>query len=87
MVRLNPLGPIRAWLDAYEVESSQVAHWICWLIPNRCPFARSIPLGRYQLQIPPLCGLNPFYAQFLRLRCRALLYLAGQQPGGEPSPD
>ncbi|MBW4551811.1 MAG: Mo-dependent nitrogenase C-terminal domain-containing protein [Aphanocapsa sp. GSE-SYN-MK-11-07L] len=71
------LYPLRQWLAAIEVHSSQQAHLICRLIPSQCPFARDIQLwGRTILHIPPLCKLNPLYEQMVELRWRSLCYLA-----------
>jgi hypothetical protein len=81
MPRPNLIRAMGIWLDAREIQNPKVALWICWLIPNRCPFALTIQLGQYhQVRIPPLCYLNPLYAEFLRLRCKALLCLEPLEP-------
>lgn len=71
------LGTIASKLDALEIESANMAHFFCRLIPAQCPFERTIScFGRTLLYIPPLCKLNPFYEQLVSLRFRALCYLA-----------
>lgn len=69
--------PIRRWLDGIQIQSPELAHWICQTIPAQCPFERTLKLfGRTILHIPPLCKLNPVYDQVVALRFRALCYLA-----------
>jgi Mo-dependent nitrogenase C-terminus len=69
--------PIRRWLDNLQVQSPELAHRICRLIPAQCPFERTVKLFGYKvLHIPPLCKLNPVYDQVVALRFRALCYLA-----------
>ncbi|MGF1536400.1 MAG: Mo-dependent nitrogenase C-terminal domain-containing protein [Elainellaceae cyanobacterium] len=74
---LEPLRPVRAWLDQLEVESPGVARFLCKMIPPQCPFERDVTLfGRKLVHIPPMCKLNPLYEQLVGLRFRALTYLA-----------
>ena len=71
------LGPIRDWIDSITVRKSRFAHFICRLIPCKCPFERDVTLfGRKLFHIPALCRLNPFYNELVGLRCRALTYLS-----------
>lgn len=75
--KLDPLFPLRRWLDNQEVNDRLIAHLICRIIPCSCPFERKITvLGHTILQIPPLCKLNPFYHEFVLLRLKALSYLS-----------
>ena len=75
--KLDPLFPLKRWLDRLEVKNAAVAHFICRLIPCSCPFERDIRiLGRTLFHIPPLCKLNPLYHEFVALRLKALTYLA-----------
>ena len=53
----------------------QLAQLVCLLIPNSCPFARTLKLFGYSLSIPPLCKLNPFYQELMNLRWQALTFL------------
>ena len=74
---VRPISAIRYRLETIEIRNSQVARWLCKLIPAQCPFARDIRvLGRTLFRIPPLCKLNPFYEQLVELRFRALCFLA-----------
>ena len=74
---VGPIAAIRHQLETIEIRNSQVARWLCKLIPAQCPFARDIRvLGRTLVSIPPLCKLNPFYEQLVELRFRALCFLA-----------
>lgn len=78
-IRIDPLQPIRRWLDQFEITNPQTAHRIAKLIPAQCPFERDLQLfGHTVAHIPPLCKLNPLYEQFVFLRFRALCYLADQ---------
>ncbi|GAB4543424.1 MAG: hypothetical protein Tsb0014_36970 [Pleurocapsa sp.] len=71
------LAPLRNWFNNIEVSDRDVAHRLCKLIPNQCPFERQITLfGKTILNIPPLCKLNPFYNELVGLRFRAICYLA-----------
>jgi hypothetical protein len=71
------LQPLRHWLDQIEVNSPELAHRLCRLIPAQCPFERTVKLfGRTLFHIPPLCKLNPVYDEVVALRFRALCYLA-----------
>jgi Mo-dependent nitrogenase C-terminus len=70
------LTPIRRWIDAIEVRSPRLAHWICQLIPCSCPFEHKFTLFGHFFHTPPLCELNPFYNEFVALRFRALSYLS-----------
>ncbi|WP_019504368.1 Mo-dependent nitrogenase C-terminal domain-containing protein [Pleurocapsa sp. PCC 7319] len=75
--RIDPLSPLRKWLNNIEINDSTVAHRICKLIPSQCPFEREIKvLGRTVLRIPPMCKLNPLYDEVIALRFRAICYLA-----------
>lgn len=40
------------------------------LIPDTCPFERTLHVGKYTLRIPPLCKLNPFYEQLMQFKWR-----------------
>lgn len=76
---LDPLRPLRHWLDNIEVCNVNFAHQLCTLIPAQCPFERTIKLfNRTILHIPPLCKLNPLYEEVVALRFRALCYLADE---------
>ncbi len=75
--QLDPLHPLRDWLDGLDIEDPRVARFLCKMIPSQCPFERDITLfGRKIVHIPPLCKLNPLYEQMVGLRFRALSYLA-----------
>ena len=74
---LEPLRPVRDWLDQLDIESPGVARFLCKMIPPQCPFERDVVLfGRKLVHIPPMCKLNPLYEQLVGLRFRALSYLA-----------
>jgi hypothetical protein len=71
------LARLRNWFNNIEVSDRNVAHRLCKIIPNQCPFERQITLfGKTILNIPPLCKLNPFYNELVGLRFRAICYLA-----------
>ncbi|HEY9833821.1 MAG TPA: Mo-dependent nitrogenase C-terminal domain-containing protein [Stenomitos sp.] len=71
--------PVRRWLDRVDVNSPEMAHRLCQLIPAQCPFEREIKLfGRTLFHIPPMCKLNPLYEEVVALRFRALCYLADE---------
>jgi tellurite resistance protein len=77
--KLDPLLPVREWLDALEIEDPRLARLLCKFIPSQCPFERDITLfGHKIVHIPPLCKLNPLYDQTVGLRFRALSYLADE---------
>jgi tellurite resistance protein len=74
---IDPLYPLRDWLDGLEIHDPSVARFLCKLIPSQCPFERDVKLfGRKIIHIPPLCKINPLYEQLVGLRFRALSYLA-----------
>jgi hypothetical protein len=71
------LVPIRNWLNNITIGDRNLAHRLCKLIPNQCPFERKIELfGRTLVSIPPMCKLNPLYDEVIALRFRAICYLA-----------
>ena len=71
------LRPMRNWIDSITVRNSRFAHFICRLIPCKCPFEQDVILfGRKLFHIPPLCKLNPLYNELVGLRFRALAYLS-----------
>ncbi|MEM9772075.1 MAG: Mo-dependent nitrogenase C-terminal domain-containing protein [Cyanobacteria bacterium P01_D01_bin.73] len=74
----NPvLDPVREWLDGLDVKNDKVAHFLCKMIPSKCPFERDVVLfGRKVVHIPAMCKVNPLYEQLVGLRFRALSYLA-----------
>lgn len=73
----NILGPVKDWLDGWEVHDPKVARMVCKLIPPQCPFERDIVIfGRKVGHIPAMCKLNPIYEQLVGLRFRAMSYLA-----------
>jgi hypothetical protein len=73
------LHPVRQWLESVNVNSPEMAHRLCQLIPAQCPFEREIKLfGRTLFHIPPMCKLNPLYEEVVALRFRALCYLADE---------
>jgi len=74
---LDPLKPVRRWLDGLDIEDPEVARFLCKMIPSQCPFERDVTLfGRKVVHIPPMCKLNPLYEQLVGLRFKALSYLA-----------
>ena len=74
---LDPLHPLRDWLDGLDIEDPRVARFLCKMIPSQCPFERDVTLfGKKIVHIPPLCKRNPLYEQLVGLRFRALSYLA-----------
>jgi hypothetical protein len=73
------LGSARRWLNSIPVENPALAHLICRLIPASCPFEHDFVLFGRHIHTPALCELNPFYQEFVALRCRALSYLADTQ--------
>ncbi|HEY9816899.1 MAG TPA: Mo-dependent nitrogenase C-terminal domain-containing protein [Candidatus Obscuribacterales bacterium] len=83
-LRLDPLRPLRWWLNQLTIQRPWLACLILRLIPAQCPFERDICiLGRVVGHIPPLCKLNPIYDELVYLRFRALCYLVddcGEDP-------
>ncbi|HEY9664030.1 MAG TPA: Mo-dependent nitrogenase C-terminal domain-containing protein [Allocoleopsis sp.] len=76
---LDPLKPMREWLDHLEVHDPRLARFLCKMIPPQCPFERDVQLfGHKVVHIPPMCKLNPLYDQLVGLRFRALSYLADE---------
>ena len=74
---LEILGPVKHWLDAWDIHDPKVAHTVCKLVPPQCPFERDIVIfGKKVAHIPAMCKLNPLYEQLVGLRFRALSYLA-----------
>lgn len=74
---LQPLKPVREWLDGLSVDDSRLAKFVCKMVPSQCPFERDITLfGRKTVHIPPMCKINPLYEQLVGLRFRAMSYLA-----------
>ncbi|MEM1369458.1 MAG: Mo-dependent nitrogenase C-terminal domain-containing protein [Cyanobacteria bacterium P01_H01_bin.15] len=77
--KLEPLKPIKEWLDGMDVQDPRVAKFMCRLIPSQCPFERDVVLfGKKVVHIPAMCKLNPLYEQLVGLRFRALSYLADE---------
>lgn len=75
--QIDPLKPMREWLDQFEVHDPRLARFLCKMIPPQCPFERDVKLfGQKVVHIPPMCKLNPLYDQLVGLRFRALTYLA-----------
>ncbi|MBR8832787.1 MAG: nitrogenase [Stigonema ocellatum SAG 48.90 = DSM 106950] len=76
-LQVDPLNPLRKWLDGLDIPEPRVARFLCKMIPSQCPFERDITLfGRKIVHIPPMCKINPLYEQLVGLRFRALSYLA-----------
>jgi tellurite resistance protein len=74
---LDPLKPIRIWLDQLEIHDPKLARFLCRMIPSQCPFERDVVLfGHKVLHIPAMCKINPLYEQLVGLRFRAMSYLA-----------
>lgn len=74
---LDPLKPIRVWLDQLEIHDPRLARYLCRMIPSQCPFERDVVLfGHKVLHIPAMCKINPLYEQLVGLRYRAMCYLA-----------
>jgi tellurite resistance protein len=74
---LDPLKPIRVWLDQLEIHDPKLARFLCRMIPSQCPFERDVVLfGHKVLHIPAMCELNPLYEQLVGIRFRAMCYLA-----------
>jgi tellurite resistance protein len=75
--KLDPLRPVRDWLDGMDIQDPKVARFLCKLIPSQCPFERDIVVFKKKLvHIPPMCKINPLYEQLVGLRFRSLSYLA-----------
>ena len=74
---LDPLKPIRVWLDQLEIHDPRLARYLCRMIPAQCPFERDVVLfGHKVLHIPAMCKINPLYEQLVGLRFRAMCYLS-----------
>ncbi len=74
---IDPLRPVKEWLDELDIHDPSVARFLCKMIPPQCPFERDVTLfGRKIVHIPPMCKLNPLYEQLVGIRFRALSYLA-----------
>lgn len=74
---IDPLRPVKDWLDDVEIHDPSVARFLCKMIPPQCPFERDVVLfGKKIVHIPPMCKLNPLYEQLVGIRFRALSYLA-----------
>jgi tellurite resistance protein len=74
---LDPLRPIRVWLDQLEIHDPRLARYLCRMIPSQCPFERDVVLfGHKVLHIPAMCKINPLYEQLVGLRYRAMCYLS-----------
>jgi hypothetical protein len=87
MLAIDLLQPMRRWIDSIEIYDRELAHFLCQLIPDQCPFERDVKVWGHSLfHIPPLCKLNPLYEQRVSLRFRALCYLVGErsQEGDNP---
>jgi Mo-dependent nitrogenase C-terminus len=77
--KIDPLLPVREWLDGLEIHDPRLARLLCKFIPAQCPFERDLMLfGHKIVHIPPMCKLNPLYDQTVGLRFRALSYLADE---------
>ncbi len=75
--KLDPLRPVRDWLDGMDIQDPKIARFLCKLIPSQCPFERDIVIFKKKLvHIPPMCKINPLYEQLVGLRFRSLSYLA-----------
>jgi hypothetical protein len=72
---LDIFFPLRRWLDKIDVNDEKFAHFLCQLIPFKCPFERDVNIWGQTFHIPPLCKLNPLYNEVVSLRSRALNYL------------
>ncbi|MEM7770211.1 MAG: Mo-dependent nitrogenase C-terminal domain-containing protein [Cyanobacteria bacterium P01_E01_bin.6] len=74
---IDPLRPVKDWLDELNIHDPSVARFLCKMIPPQCPFERDVQLfGKKVVHIPPMCKLNPLYEQLVGIRFRALSYLA-----------
>ncbi len=74
---IQPLKPVRQWLDGLIVDDPRLARFVCKLVPSQCPFERDVTLfGHKTVHIPPMCKINPLYEQLVGLRFRALTYLS-----------
>jgi tellurite resistance protein len=75
--KLDPLRPVRQWLDGMDIQDPKVARFLCKLIPAQCPFERDVVVFKKKIvHIPPMCKINPLYEQLVGLRFRSLSYLA-----------
>jgi hypothetical protein len=75
----NLLSLMRQWLESIKIHNPNLAHFVCKIIPARCPFEREVKLFQQTLfRIPPLCKLNPLYEQVVGLRFKCLCYLADE---------
>ncbi|MCL6436512.1 MAG: Mo-dependent nitrogenase C-terminal domain-containing protein [Leptolyngbyaceae cyanobacterium HOT.MB2.61] len=78
-IQFAPLLPLRRWLNSFRIHNPKTARTICRMIPDRCPFERTVTVfGVPIFKIPPLCKLNPLYQELVNLRFRALCYLADE---------
>lgn len=76
---VEPLKPLRQWMDNLQVRDAKLAHRLCKMIPAQCPFERDVKLfSKVLFHIPPMCKLNPLYDEVVGLRFRALCYLADE---------
>ena len=77
--KIQPLKPVREWLDNLSVDDPRLAKFVCKLVPAQCPFERDVTLfGGKTIHIPPMCKINPLYEQLVGLRFRAMTYLSDE---------
>ncbi len=70
---------LRQWINQLPIDNEHQASRLCRMIPAQCPFERQLKIGgKTVLHIPPLCKLNPVYAEVAALRWRALCYLVDE---------
>jgi Mo-dependent nitrogenase C-terminus len=70
---------LRQWINQLPIDNERQAQRLCQLIPAQCPFERQLKIrGKTVLYLPPLCKLNPVYAEVAALRWRALCYLVDE---------
>lgn len=53
-----------------------IAKAVVAIVPAGCPFTQALKIGNQQIEIPPLCKLNPFYDNLMALRFWALCLLS-----------
>ncbi len=73
---MKPLASIILSSNSKLSFQTRLAQILCQIIPDSCPFERTVIVGDITVHIPPLCKLNPFYDTFVSIKFKAATFLA-----------
>lgn len=57
-----------------KIMKQRFIEFLATILPDFCPFSRTFDFKLFKITIPPLCTLNPFYQDIMKVKLKRLGY-------------